>query len=371
MEQIKRDEITSVKAPESRDGYPDFLFNPLFNTYEENDQYWSLQDSTNPRVVMIRNTLKTKYNRFEDYVKALELYCEYMEELAKDYGGMQILLNTIEEGNVTEYVPPEPRIKATKRSKKELRRIYKFSQSKGFDYDALNDILGDIVSAEENKIGENLSNDTSVIVKRAKGKEKREIQKIVQSMEVKNRVSSIYSRNRTSPEFDMISEYYRQLYENGGYTRKGKEAPLTFEEFFKRKEAEEIEREAFPDGRVESELNIFINGEHMPAARAQTIEFLKELYLNGYNVVGAFSKGMKKQEVRVIKRKIGIVDDDTMSKKMKKKAKKNKKFNAMQREKSGALLSKILSANGMNISDIDDEDVLGMTYENVMKGRYK
>lgn len=333
------------------DQFPDFLFKPQKNEF--GDSYYQKAMSASKHGAAIA-MLRKKYNNFYDYMDALSIYQEYMEDLIDRYGTWQMLKVGVENGVIHENLPTMPRLKNTKRNKALLqsdvmpsRRIAPFA-----DVDEIHEAVGRMKAKMPEEVFDTEYDPEDI-------KPPKVIRKVLKTAAKKRaeqrRKQSIYNIRRDS-ETDAMLEFMRAKdghYYNG---RKGGavrddslSATLKDLERYAGYDPEEIELLENEDGPYV----MIEGGRYIDAKEKRKIDLFKILFEEGYDVIGKAGKSMSKQENRMLMRELAPHMAGPMSKKKMKKFEKKMKRDAAQSLKAEQQIFSTLAANKF------DFDMLG------------
>ena len=326
--------------------YPEWLFKPVFNDFDDNYYQQSFVDSSLKASIM---KLKRRYNDVFQYLDAMEIYNEYMDKMVEKYGSMRVIHNAMTVGLLEDPIPSKPKLKQNKKNMAMLRsgniptrKIPEFHVESD-DIIAIARQLYPIDKAAEEEIEENLRRNPTK-------EEKKQFQKIREKVESKSRRRNMYRSNASNAGTDFIVEYLNQV-KKGSYGTSGEDV---FHQ--KRRSILDIEEEIIHEKTTRPELleleglnryEEVIRGSRLVNGAAQLkTDVYKILYQEGYDIFGKFNKGgMKKESVKMVRSELGISAPLTKKqmKKMKKMAKREKAKIQKKADASSALENVLLN----------------------------
>lgn len=329
--------------------YPDFLFNPLYNDFDDN--YYQKSFANDELSSMVKK-LRRRYSNFFDWVDAMEIYNEYMDKLVDKYGSMRVINNALKADMMEDDVPAKPRLKNTKRNRQ-------FSKT-------------GIIPARKMDFGELTSDEMLVIARQtfpgATGegiteealheKLPKELRKKVKHMQEQlagqERKRNLYRSVGNNSGTDFIVEYLNQakrgVYDSSGNKGNGYDNRALIEM------VEEDERNALIPEEIreldELDPTEIVGGRLVRRSENMRMEIYKELYSEGIDVIGSLGKRMDKKAVKLIRSHIGANEPMTKKemKKMKKRAKKDREQMERRRD-SNELLEKTLLGNKFSFKE--------------------
>ena len=334
-------ELQFVKDADD-DLFPNFLFNPVFNDFEDN--YYSKSMANDELITMVKK-LRRRYSNFFDWVDAMEIYYEYMDMLADKYGGKRVVKNAVKVDALPEPYPSKPKLKNTRKNKQYMRSGV--VPTRKIDVEPLSDeeMLAVARQAFPEATGENVNEEDSQ--KKLPKDMRKRVEKMQAVIAGRNRKQNLYRSVGNNSGTDFIVEYLNQakrgIYDHSGYY-KGDDAMSVLEIV---KESDRIANtlpELLED-EMKSQTEI-VNGKLVKRSEYEKLEIYKELFSEGIDIIGNFGKSMSKQSVKMVRSHIG--DTEPASKKELKKIEKRTKKERKQLEKrmdSDALLSKALLGN--------------------------
>lgn len=324
------------------DRFPDLLFNPLLNDYE--DDYYEIGISSDPLTLKARG-LRKKYADFFDYIDALRIYNEYMDLLVEKYGSMSVIKNSLEVGNMPDIVPSKPKLKNNKKNRQFLkagvipsRQMFDITTSEELADAArveFPDATGDDIDEMEN-------------FKKVNKKTQRALGTSFEKIASRNRRNNLYASASSAHGSEMIVEYLNQAakgnYDDfGDPTGTNMSVAQIVEEMRRDREIPQALRDA-----ALAPATKIVNGRLVKTAEWETIEIIKQFYDVGIDLTKGLSKTMDKKAVKMIKRSLGMTDTEPMTQKELKKFKKQSKKEAKLLEKRAdhdATLSRVLLGN--------------------------
>lgn len=309
------------KIPDEQ--FPDFLFKPAKNDF--GDGYYQKAMSASKRGAEVA-MLRKKYNNFYDYMDALTIYQEYIDDLVDRYGTWLIVKSGIENGIIHEILPTVPRLKNTKQNKALLqsevvpsRKIQPFA-----DIDEIQSAVNRMKQKMDpsefvEEFDEYDMSPPKPLRKMFKQAAKRRAEQM--------RKRAIYNVRRDT-ETDAMIEFMRAKdghYYNG---RKGSvdtedslSAILKDSEKYIGYTPEEIELMEASKGPYV----MISGGKYVDQKESQKLELYKTLFEEGYDVLGKAGKSMSKQANRMLMKELAPQLSGPMSKKQLKKLKKKQK----------------------------------------------
>lgn len=357
-----KDELSFVTKAKN-DSFPDFLFKPAYNDF--GSEYYYLGTSTDPLVVKARS-LRRKYGDYFSYIQALQVWQEYMDLLIEKYGGMSVIKNALKEkrkaergdsdadlsmyDNIIEDIIPERPIPKNKKSIREFIRagVVPSRQLKEEpNYDAIKENTEAMYPVKDTSYM-----DVMDMFKKPPKHIRKALERASGRIAARNRKDNIYQKYGNNNGADFIVEYMNNA-SKGYYDTKGEFKEMSLSDIVK----EDKHRESMLPELYEDELlantsvvsSFGSNGNRMMNRRElQQIEIAKNLYSIGIDVTGTMAKNMDKKAIKIIRRSIGALDSQPMTKKELKKFKKDQKKEQKRLETqrdSDALLSEVLLKN--------------------------
>jgi hypothetical protein len=328
--------------------FPNWLFNPVFNEFDDNYYQHSFVEDELTRTV---KKLRRRYNDFFDWSEAMTIYNEYMEKLVDKYGSMRVIRNSLKINMMDDPVPSRPKLKNNRKNRQFLRsgvipsrRVVDVPVSNedmiAIARQAYPDMMGDEVSERDN-------------FKKLPKAERERLKKIQASFAGRNRRQNLYRTVGESSGTDFIVEYLNQarkgVYDSSGYHE---EKHRSLVEEIEEEEKRKLLPIEFQDDDFELEnLTTIQNGRIVNRAAARRMEIYKELYDEGFDIIGGMGKSMDKKAVKMIRAEIGATEPAS-KKELKKIKKRNKKDRAriQRRQDEDALLERTLLGNKLNVS---------------------
>lgn len=333
--------------------YPDFIYSPLVHEDINDDYFMEVVDALSLKV----RRLKKKYSDFYKWLEAMDTYKEYMNKLAEKYCGKKVLMNSIEAGAITDYIPSRPKLK-NKRKNKELLLMGIIPSKKMFketDYDLPYDF-------GRNVTGDNVSETDSIEF----GKIGKLAKKAIEDIEKENRIDNIFNSNGFgSAGRDFTYEYMKNLRE-GKYTELGKYKELGISDKMKQDEIEAM-KEPWELELEDMHQFKYDHGRWIDARAKEYAEVVKIMKDEGFNVIGALNKNASRSTVKMLIKDAGITEP--MTKKELKKFKKDSKKKRKQIEKfvdNNDKLEEILLNNKFKLSG---DESINLDYTKLGKSR--
>jgi hypothetical protein len=338
---LYEDELTMVKEADD-DLFPNFLFNPLFNDFD--DDYYK-KSMANDELITSVKKLRRRYTNFFDYMEALEIYNEYMDKLVEKYGGMKVIKNALKVDAMPDPVPAKPRLKDNRKNRQFLRSGIVPSRQITDNPISEEEILAIARQAFPNASGENVTEDENS-KKLPKDLEKR-ISKMQETMAGRNRKQNLYRSVGNNSGTDFIVEYLNQA-KRGVYDHSGRytgEDKMSIMDIVKEQEKMENTIPELLDDELANQTEI-VNGRLVKRKDYMKIQIYKELFGEGIDIIGNFGKSMSKQAVKMVRSQIGDTEPASKKelKKIKKRTKKERKM-IERRKDSDRLLEKTLLGN--------------------------
>lgn len=327
--------------------YPDWLFKSVFNDFD--DDYYS-QSFAEDQISTQAKKLKRRYNDFFDWQDAMVIYEEYMNHLVEKYGSLKLIKNSLEDGSLPDYVPGKPKLKMNRRNKRLLRSGIIPSRR-----------IVDVPIDEEETVAiarqmfptkDGIDITDGELVKKPSKHQKRVYEKVQEKIDRKSRRSNMYRSVGDNRGTDFIVAYLNQakrgVYDSTGYKTKEDDDDRPLHEKMK----ELIRIQNTPAWIIEEEnesVTTIQNGRIVKRREQEQMEIYKELYKEGFNVIGAARNSMSKKSVKMIRTQIGATEPLT-KKEMKKLKKRNKKDQKriQRRQDSNDLLSQALLHNKLD-----------------------
>jgi len=346
-----REELQFV-IDSNNDIFPDFLFNPLFNEFEDGD-YYALGVTEDP-IVIEAQKIRRKYRNYFDYNDAMDRYNKYMNYLVDKYGSLSIIRNSVKVGLFEDFVPPKPKLKMNRMNKEFLRSKIVPSKSINMEFDgtAIKEIAESIYPIDKNNM---IGIDENDRFKKPNKKFKKTIKRAIEKISGISRQNNLYRSNSINQGVDFIIEYMNQA-NKGFYDDKGNHKEYSIKDIMN----EEEKRFGIPEELLEyNELanTSMIVGDRLTTRKdQQRIDIMTDLLKIGINLLDS-SKSMDKRVVKMIKSSAGYNEDLNdpafMSKKeLKKYKKRNKKEQRAldKRKDNDKILTQTLLNNRFDVS---------------------
>lgn len=341
-------ELDFVK--ESKDDiFPDFVFAPLYNDF--NDNYYQKSFVEDDLVASVKK-LRRRYSDFFDYIDAMEIYNEYMQKLEEKYGGKRVIKNALRVDAMPDPVPAEPKLKQTRKNKQFLRSEVMPSRQVEAVKLSKEEMLAIARQTFPNKMGDDVES-ISPSCDIPKDMRKR-LKKMSEEIAGRNRRHNMYRSVGNNSGTDFIIEYLNQA-KRGVFNSSGKYTgdDLSLSQIMKENERIANTPPEFLEDELASQTEI-VNGRLVRRKDYQKLEIYKELYSEGIDVVGNFGKSMTKQAVKMIRSHIGDTAPASKKemKKIKKRAKKEREMIEKRRD-NNRLLEKTLLGNKFSVDNTD------------------
>ena len=334
--------------------FPDFLFNPVFNDF--GDEYYKKSFANDELITMVKK-LRRRYSNFFDWVDAMDIYNEYMNELINKYGSMRVIKNALHVGTIDDPVPAKPKLKMTRRNRQFLRSGASPARQIEIEKPTRDEMIAIARQSFPDALGNDID-EADAMKKIPKDLQKR-FRIMSENIAGSNRKKNMYRSVGNNSGTDFIIEYLNQtkrgIYDHSG-NFKGND-DMSIADIIKENERiantppELLEEE---DGN-QTEI---VNGQLVRKKDTIKLQVYKELFGEGIDVIGAFGKSMDKKAVKMIRSQIGDTEPATKKemKKIKKRAKKEREQIERRRDNNRLLEQTLLgnkfdlTSNGNNLS---------------------
>lgn len=336
------------------DLFPDWLFSPAFNDFEDNYYERSFAES---KAELAAKKIRRKYNDPYQWVEAMETYNEYMQEMIEKWGSLSIIENSVEADTMPDFIPAEPRLKNSKKNKEFMRtgilppkHVLELPISDQDIIEVASQLFPD-ADPENMKIEENYKPSKEEIAA---------YKRMVRTSERKERRHNMYRRIGASHGTDFIVEYLNNA-KSGVYNGKGKRDD-SYEDRSLASIAKELQHiEETPQYILDEEnatATDLVAGRIVKRAQQEQVEICKIMYEQGFNVIGPMSAHMDKKAVKMIRSQIGATEPMT-KKEMRKLKKRNKKDQRriQKRRDQSEYLSQMLLGNKIKGIERDEDGV--------------
>lgn len=337
------------KIPDSE--FPEFIFKPMGNSFDNDDGYWEEFDESDPRLKII-GTVKKRERDIYRYLEKKEVYDEYISDLLDKYGLVGVVGHTIDPGMIPEYVPIEPRLKMN-RINKQILRSGVLPSRKMLDSRVRRNLLASVTEdlvEEAKELGvASTVHETDEILKGISDNNER-FHEVSEAKRRSTRLEKFLRGNQVQTDtFDFMFDYYNQH----GYF-KNPDNETEFIDFFKvAQEMEELDHT--PDfilraNEKRGQIKFTPYGTRT-ADQEERQQLIRDMIEGGFNPFEILGKGqMSKAEIRMTKAaNVGSLAEQT--KRAKKEGKKLKKIQK-EREKqmrrsinNSAAISSLIGAN--------------------------
>ena len=341
------DELDFVRnAPD--DIFPDFLFNPLYNDFE--DGYYA-KSFANDELISSVKKLRRRYSNFFDWADAMDTYNEYMDQLIDKYGSMRVIKNALRVDAMEDPVPAKPKLKMNRRNRQFLRSGVVPTRKINLDPIPPEEMIAIARQSFPNTLGDGVREEDAD--KKLPKETRKRLRRMSETLAGRNRKQNLYRSTGSNAGTDFIVEYLNQAKRgqygsNGDY--RGEEA-MSLSERIRESERIENTRPELLEDCLENRTEI-VNGRLVSRKQQIQMEIYKELYSQGMNVIGNFGKSMDKRAVKMVRSYIG--DTEPASKKELKKIEKRtrkERERIQRRADNNALLEKTLLGNKFSMSD--------------------
>ena len=341
-------ELTFVK--ESDDNlYPDFLFNPLFNDFD--DDYYQRSFADDELSSMVKK-LRRRYANFFDWADAMDIYNEYMDKLVEKYGSMRVIENSLKAGLLEDDLPAKPRLKNTKKNRQFSKTGVIPSRKLNFSDPSKDEMLVIARQAFPNQYGEDISEED--MFKKLPKKLRKEVREMQLELAGAERKRNLYRSVGNNSGTDFIVEYLNQakrgIYDSSGNYKN------EFDNMSLIEMVEEDEKRALIPEEIleysEYDPTEIVGSRLVKRSENMRLEIYKELYQEGIDIFGHFGKKMDKKSVKLIRSHVGATEPMTKKemKKLKKKTKRERR-NVERRRDSNELLERTLLGNKVSFRE--------------------
>ena len=344
------DELGFVKEADD-DLFPSFLFNPLFNDF--NDNYYKNSFANDELITMVKR-LRRRYSNFFDWVDAMEIYNEYMDIILDKYGSMRVVQNALKNGTMEDPIPSKPKLKNTKRNRQFMRSGIAPSRQVGVEPLSDDELIVIARQSIPDAMGENILEENSR--KDLPKKLRKRLHAMSDNMAGQNRKRNLYRSVVNNHGTDFIVEYLNQtkrgIYDHSGHATNDENMSLM--DIVREQERIDETRPEFLDNEFGNETSI-VNGRLVRRKDYERMEIYKELYSAGIDVIGNFGKSMDKRAVKMVRSYIGDTEPSSKKelKKLKKRMKKDQERIERRRD-SNALLEQTLLGNKFSFNENED-----------------
>lgn len=310
------DETMELVASAGNDLFPDFLWEPQLNEFENDDAYRLKASCQNPAVLRAY-TIAKKYQKYWDYVDAMEAYIEYAKYIETVYGDFDMMARASKEGYSTVYIPALPKLTHKKKNKIILESGFMPSRTD-------DEFIPPDGSVEESlsmlPTGELEESEKRELPKRVK----RIQESMVQAKKKMDRINGIYTINTGGSHQGMDAIINFLTNSNSDNIQNRGQGNLSI--------AESIEDLHIYDHIPEEIANwmalpqstaIIVDSVYMDKSKVEAKELIRELEKNGYDFLfSSATSSMDKEAVRALHREFKDIDLDRLPKKERKKYKK-------------------------------------------------
>lgn len=327
--------------------FPDWLFKPVFNDF--NDDYYEKSFADSQLQSQIKK-VRRRYNDFFQWQDAIVVYNEYMQTMIDKWGSMKVIRNSLEAGTMPDFIPAKPKLKNNKKNRLYLRTG--FVPSRRFVELPLSD--EEMIAIARQSFPTTLPDEKEIeewLTYKPTKAEKQAYERIMNQTERANRRANMYRSVGNSRGTDFIVEYLNQtkqgVYGSSGHRKKN---GVSIDNMSLVDRAKELIRiSSTPQHVLDEEMateTTYYGGRIVNRKYLEQIEILKVLYEEGFNVIGSMSGKMDKKSVKMIRSQIGATEPMT-KKEMKKLKKRNRKDQKriQRRQDEDAALSNMLLGN--------------------------
>lgn len=356
-----REEMQFV-AESSNDLYPEFLWNVQVN--EEDTSYYDRAVNINAWKEV--QTLKRKYYDPFEFMKAMEIYNEYMNHLLEKYASEFIIQSGAENGTIPEYVPAMPKLKPTKMNRQ-------FMKCKNVpSHSIYRPSLGTFKEISDKMYEKVINNGEELNALDLYDPPPKKFRKLIQrgAREISGlqRIENAYITSNRSEAYDFIIDTMNQ-FQNGRYSFDGRQENQSLLSIMKEMDREELLDPDIEEFRLKNAQARYENGRYVNNSETNSVEILANFYKNGIDLLGTGAKGKEGKVVRLARKAVGYNEDGFMTKKERKEYKKRMKREKeyLKRKDNDALLEKALLGNKLNYVDMYDSGTISFSLSDMYK----
>ena len=310
-------------------GAPENIFEVYVNDF--GDHYHRSSDAPLTKLEQEAMQIRRRYKNVLEFINAVNIYREYIEQLLNKYGNIKLLKLLIKNKTIEEFIPPIPRMKNTKFNKYILKHRILIST---VDTSDISDDVLEMMDSQE-------ITDPRVEFKASKIKDEKILEFIQEDI---NSFSSKKFKNITS--IDYLEEYFRNKNKSKNKNEERKLPSVT--ELLSGKYKNKYE-----DTSEDDEI-IFYRGQYLKRSTADELMMYNNLSQLGWDGIKIMKRsGASKKATKLLKEQL---------KKDKKKKKKNKKEKAVD-----DFLVKIMGDNDYDDFEEFEKDMLNMKSSNIFK----
>lgn len=263
------------------------------------------------------HAIKRRYRDIREYNEAVNVYCEYMANLSISYGRRELFNLALRAGNVTEFIPPFPRLKQTKANKTRLKKGIMDSAGDGrmIDEQEAEKFIQRVIEEEEIEL---YDPEDDVALDPISMKKINFIEEEALDI-VNNNGRRVFDMSARMTEVDYLEEYFRA--KNIMTSKKKKKKKDEDEDklyghelFYHMYETEDV---------VEEDETLWYEGSIMTRSEIEDVKMLRQLKELGWDSLKLMNGSRKGQQSSTIRHMKNI---DKMSKKKKKKEKQTNNF---------------------------------------------
>ena len=331
--------------------WPDWLFNPTFNDFDDN--YYAQSFVEDETTAMVKK-LKHRYNDFFEWVDALEIYNEYMSIMIEKYGSLRVIKNALEVDMMDDPIPAKPKLKNNRKNRQFLRAgtiPSRRDPELAIDSD---EMLAIARQTFPNRMGEDVDEELS------NHKPPKEIRKrlseIQKTIDGEERRRNLYRSVGNNSGVDFITAYLNNttkgIYDSSGNNVEDKDQSLA--DIVKEMERVKNTRPELLEDETMYRTTV-VGNRLVSRLEIERTEVYKELYQEGFDILHSLGRsGLDKKSVKMIRSQIGATEPMTKKelKKMKKRAKKDQD-RIQRRADASSLLEKTLLGNRLDVSRKD------------------
>lgn len=309
------------------ESFPDFLWNPMFGV-PETDNYYETSISAS-KLSSDVTSLRRKYTDYFEWETAIAIWREYMQDLVDQYGSVEVVIDSANEGTIDAYVPVKPKLKPTKRNQNILKTgIVPVRTLWDTNLEDVKETAEKTVPFDPER--EDQFNEFAMFDK-IPDWAKKSIDKATKKNEERRRIDEAFNGLGRSAGVDFISSLLEKIQEGDfDFSEKSKSStPI-------KDRIEELEMEPYKDEDIDSYNELhdsarmrILNGRKVREEDDRAVEFVKDLYELGIDIVGTSKETIG--HVRLARKQLGYDENPAYMtrkelKKYKKKMKKEKKW---------------------------------------------
>lgn len=333
--------------------FPDFLWNPIMNDFEDNYfQESIIQEDEYASGAYQARKIRKKYNNYFEYIEAMTIYDEYMDKLLNKYGSFRVIRNLLKDGSLPDFVPQKPYLKDKKRNRRLLESgVVPSVKNESYDID----LLAVMREVMPNTFGEDM--DESDRFKPLSKHDQKIANKITSRLNAKNRVATLY-RDSSGGGTDFVIEHLNALQNGEKYDSRGRYGEVEYVSYTDALNEEAMEKyipEELLEEMYDTNYTTIVGGKTLSSQELKRRELYQELAREGYDVTGSFTRNMSRKAAKMVRSAVGEYEPMT-DKDIKKYKKRQRKEASRQREMmqrrvdTDKMLERTLLGNKMNLN---------------------